>query len=431
MTRLLLLLALVPLCAAALDKKEESKLKRFSNQLDQVQSSFDGATREGRLLTVRQLDTFNDRLTRITTDLSALPADDADVKVVLDHLAALKSAVAEKLKGLNDQQAAVADQLDAWRKLLEADAADRETLEHVRAAFEDTNLFAPDSYIFARWTTHSTLASMRASAKAWPSSKQQLAALSAKYGEMCASRKMLGGDAEMERVKLCGDLKDATGDAGEFDAAISTFTREGPAQLEKDGAALKAATDAAVSKRDANAFLDPEGTIATLRNRVLNLAAVWESVAPTPDDAQKTTARAKALDDATETAMNTLSESIITSNKGPKSVYAGPDAAACEAAIRATWAKEFPKDAIVAVRFASSAFERHTSWEWEPSRAAFVKHDASHLLAWVVVKDGADRAILWPVTVLKLHLKGDSLVADPGPRLSRISPNRRLLLKNL
>ncbi|MFO0594871.1 MAG: hypothetical protein U0228_06195 [Myxococcaceae bacterium] len=417
--------------AWSLDKKEAGALKRAGNFIANLREQVEGTKGSQYRFTQRQADELKARLDRAANDLAKLPADDEGVKAELANLEQVRAMLAEQEGGLKAAEGAKADKIAAIAALFTSPdfATDEETLHQLENAFDDAGLVAPDSYLYARWTTHGDLAVMRTNVKAWPQLKEKFTALSTKY-ESCAERLMVG-EVEVKRSTFCVALRELKDNEGQYAGAIETLRTKGSEQLEKDGAALQQAVDAAVKRNDVNVFLDPDGNITALRNRVLNLASVWEGVAPSEADGKKMLERARALDGAAEQSMQRLSEAIITTNKGPKQVYAGADAAELEKYVRARWAKDYPKEAVVAVRFVAGAFERRTSWDWDASRSGFVKRDESSLPGWVVVKDGGDRAIMWPISVYRMHLKGDSLAFETTVRGSVVSPTRRLLLKNL
>lgn len=428
---LAVLLVLSTAARAELDKKQQSLVRRVNSAVTSIQRSLEGSTKDGRQFTPRNAEELQKRLERVKADLAGLPDSEPEVKAELAHLAELEAAIGKAVGDLSAKTQAKEEERGALVALLSAPEVedDLATLKSQAELFGQSALFELDSYALARWTTNANVTEMRAATAGWKQTVERFQAMEKKYRPAVAYRGQLGGDASMMQAKLAEPLNDARDHYEEFAAAIATFAAKAPAQLEKEAAALKAASDTAVGKKDHAAFTNPDGAIEALRNRVANLAAVWAPLAPSDAEREKIAARAKQVEADVVAKMESLAEAIVQSNVCPAERYAGADRDALEKFVRAGWSKGFPKEAVVAVRFADAAFERHTSLNWEPSMNAFVKRDSSSLGGWVVVKDGADRAIMWPVAVRKLHLKGDQLDLDWSLRSALgAPPNHRLLL---
>ncbi len=420
--------------AAELDKKQTGVLGRASNQITAALTSLATYGPDKRGLTTRLAEDFARKVARFEEMLAPLPADNEEVKKELAHLAELKKAVAEQTAALASDNAAKEGEKDSIRAALEGPeaAAELEALTQLLDMFKSAKRFELDFYAYSRWPTHSMVAELRSWAEGWSASQKKFAELSAKYEPIVAYKGNLGGQASMNQAKVIIALREAKQYFVPFKSNIETFAKEAPAQIDKEGAALKGASDAAVAGKDYNAFIQNEGKIEALRYRITNLANVWGPLAASDDERKKVEARSKALLTEADQEMEKLATLIIKENKGPKDKYAGSDRSKLEAYVRAAWAKKFPNETIVAVRFAGSDFERQVSWRYDAAARAFIKSDSSSLPVWIVVKYGAKQGIMWFAEVFKMHLRGDSLAMDWVDRSSRGPlPNQRLFLSNL
>ncbi|MBX7098254.1 MAG: hypothetical protein K1X89_11120 [Myxococcaceae bacterium] len=417
---------------AALDKKQQGQLKRANNFIDTIQKTLDGYTSDGRQLNERTSGELQKRYERVAGDLAALPADEPEVKEAAAHLAGLKANLDKAVGALAATTQAAADEKGAIIALVTGPDAARDlaTLRADAELFSESNLYALDSYLWRRWPTHSDVQAMKSAVGSWSKTQAEYQALESKYRAAAGYRGMLGGEASRSHTDLNLALRDCQDRYQPFADAVANIAAHAPEELEKEAAALKSAADTAVAKKDHTAFTANEGAIEAMRYRIANLAAVYSALGK--GDADKVLARAKQVEDELVSKMEALAEVIVQTNTDPADRYAGNDRADLERFVRATWAKPFPKDQVLGVRFTEGAFARRTSLDWDQSATAWVKHDASSLPLWVVVKDGNDRAILWHATLRRLHLKGDQLELEWATRGSRgAAPNQRLLLANV
>ncbi len=417
---------------AELDKKQAGLLKRTSGYITNVQNSLEHES-AGALPNERVVGELRKKLDKYEKDIQSLPADDSAVQAEIAHLAQVRQALDGRAGTLKAAQDARASEDAAIAALYTAPEfeADLEAMTQFAESFESAQLLAPDSYVFGRWPTNSNVVQLQGWTTAWAQTQKRFAELKEKYAASIASRRMISGDTDIARAKMKGVLDDASDRIGAFSAAMKTLTDSAPGEVESLAKTLNTEVDKAVAAKDFGTLVNPDGKVQELRWRIENLATIWGPLAPSDAERAKLSARAKAIDAAVEARLDKLSEAIITSNKAPANAYGGGDAKEVEALVRSTWAKKFPADAIVAIRFTAGAFERRTAWEWDNGMNAWVKHDSSHLPGWVIVRDGSARAIMWPVAVYRRHLKGNALEVGVPERSSHVSPNHRLLLSNL
>lgn len=436
---LALLLGLSLMCAGpagaqALDKKQSSTLNRLANQIGMLERSVEPYGPGKRELTQRQIDDFDRRVGRLEEMLAGLPPEQEDVKREAQRLAALKATLGAGAGALASKQRSQDEERATLSALLQGPTfeADLEALRQLDDMFDSASHYDLGFYIYRRWPTHTTLTQLRDWSQGWPAAQRRWAELSARYAPAVAHRGRLDGQAQMSQVKVAELVRRCEERYERFRDAIDAFAKGAPARIEKDGAELKAEAERAVAAKSWDAFIANEGKIEGLRYRVENLAAVWRPLASSEAEGQRVADRSRAILDEVDATMEKLAAAIIKENKGPKDHYRGEDRGRLEALVRAQWAKSFPKESVVAVRFCAEAFERHVAWRYDDGAHAFVKSDSSSLPVWVVVKDGAKQAIMWPATVHKQNLRGGELSFSWIGRPSRgAPPDRRLLLANL
>ncbi len=418
--------------AEDLDKKQASLLSRATNEMGMLEKSLERYLAGTSSYTDRLVGENQKKLDRIEEKLKDLPATNDDVKRELAHFEEVKKKVGELSAKLSGSKQAAADEKDAIIKLLAAPecAGDLETIKAFGERFLGAQRYDLDYYVWRQWPGHGLVVEMKADSAAWPETKKKLDELLAKYGRLLEYRKHIEGEPGMKLTEVQIALREAKDRFPDYDKAVQTFLKEAPAALDKAAAALKEASKTAVDKQQYQAFTSWESPLMQHRFRVDNLAAIWAPMASSEDERKKIEARAKAIDEEMEAAAQKLAEAIIRENRAPKDVYAKGDKAELERFIRGVWAKKFPAESIVAVRFPHEAFERKTQWVYVPDSRAFVKRDRSTMGAWVIVKDGPKQAIQWYVTVIRQHLKGDALDLDWIDRPSKVPPMQRMLLAN-
>lgn len=419
--------------ADELDKKQAGLLKRVDNQITNIETALGRYEKEPRNFTERVDNENKNRIGKLEAQLAELPAEHDDVKPVLAHMAALKAKHAALSAKLASAQQASADENATITKLVEAPEAETDlaTLRDFVEMFQSSGRYGFDHYLYGRWPSHDMIAETESFSQGWPSTKQKMAALSEKYGKAVEYRGHLEGKASRMHTDITIALREAKSGYPAFEQAVNAFVAGAPAQIEKSAAELKKATDTAVAKQDFRAFTVWESSVSQAQYHVINIARVYAPFA-SPEERTKLAARVAAIEDETEKTAQKLAEVIIRENRAPANAYAKDDRKAIESLVRSEWQKRFPSESIVAIRIPAEAMERKTAWVYESSMNGFHKLDRSSLLVWVIVKDGAKQACMWPVTVSRLHMKGDTLSVGESSRPSKgAPPNQRMLLANL
>lgn len=426
-----MLLLLLALMTSELDKKQAGLLQRCENEATTLEASLEKAGSER--YTERQDGDFKRRIDKLADKAAPLPADDEGVKKLLAHLAALRAKHGDLGAKLSGAMQAKSDEKAAIAALVEAPefADDVAEMETFAAMFQDSGRFAPDHYLYARWPAHSLVAETKAWAANWPATQKKVAELQAKYKAAADYRGKLEGKAQMGQTKLTIAMREMNERVEDFAAAVTRFAKSGGSDIEKATQALDASIADAVSRKAYPDFTIWDSKLSQAHCRVLNLVAVWAPLASADADRTAAEAKAKSADDKLANAAEKLSTDIIRENRAPADQWQG-DRSAVEAFVKKEYAKKYPNEEILSVRFAGPAFERRTFWELDSTRTKLVKRDESSVGAWVLVKDAAKKeAVQWYTTLYKLHMKGDALYLEPGMRTSRMPmPSQRILLAN-
>ncbi len=427
-----LVVLLVGTAGADLDKKQAGLLSRTDTQLTNFDTQLDRFVSNPAMYSERIDGEMKRRIEKQEEALKTLPADDAGVAKALAPLAAVKAKHAQVKGKLTEEKEAKADEKEEITKLVTAPefAADLKTVENFVEMFTTPNRYKHDHYLFARWPGHEMVEEMVGWGQGWSETQKKQAALVAKYDKVAEYRGRLDGEVQQSQTAMTIALRNAKERFPAFESAVTAFTKESPAQIEKEAAALAAATKTAVEKQDFGAFTLWESALSQHRNRVQNIARIWAPLA-SPEERARIEARVKAIAADTDAAAEKLTEVIVRENRAPADKYGKGDRAELEKFVRGVWAKHFPAESILAVRFPSEAFERQTSWQYRAELKGFAKVDRSSMRAWVIVKDGAKRANLWPTTIYRMHLKGDSLELNWADRSSKgPPPTQRMLMAN-
>lgn len=420
--------------AAPLDKKQASTLKRAQGQITNVDQQLDRAVAGGRggLLTERVEGDLTRRVQKLRELLAPLPAGDPGVAAEAARLKQLEAKLAAKIAERQKADAAAAAVADGVRALLtaprfEADLA-KLTAWHEMAG--SAQRFDVDHYLFERWVDHPELAEMIAWGRQWASVQREYAALKATYAAaLTAAPKPPIAQQVIALHEVADDAADA--DLAAFGAALTAFAAAAPARIDADGKALAAAIAKARAQKQFNAILDPDGEIQRLRNRLVNLPAVYAALVGKADG-DKAIAAGRAAEDAAATAIDGFAAELVNTNRAPEDLYAGDERAALEVRVKAAWKKAFPTETVLAVRLRAEAFARQTSWTFDPAANAMVKRDVSTLPLIVVVKRDAKEAVMWSAGLVRDHMRGDTTEVVWLPRPSRgPSATQRMLLTNL
>lgn len=422
--------------AAPLDKKQASTLKRAQGQITSLDQQLDravtAASSRGGLLTERVEGDLTRRIQKLRELLATLPAGDAGVAAEAARVKQLEARLAAKIAERQRAAAAAAAVADGVRAQVTAPqfAADLAKLTAWQEMAQAASAYDVEHYLFARWVDHPQLAQLIAWGRQWGQVPREYAALKATYAAALAAKPTPPVTQELVALRQVADA-DADAALAEFGDQIAAFVAAAPARVDADGKALAAAIAKARAQRQFNAILDPDGEIQQLRNRLVNLPAVYAALVAKADG-DKVIAAGRAAEDAAAAAIDGFATELVTTNRAPEDLYAGDERAALEARVKAAWKRAFPTETVLSVRLRGAAFERQTSWTLDPAANAMVKRDQSTLPLVVVVKRDAKEAVMWPAGLVRDHLRGDTVEVVWLPRPSRgPSATQRMLLANL
>lgn len=418
--------------ADELDKRQAGLLQRIGFQITGFENNLGRYEGAPQTYTERVDNENKNRIAKLEAQLADLPADNEEVKAVLTRMSALKTKHAALSGQLAGSKQSAADEKAGITALMEAPeaATDLATLKDFNEMFQSHRRYGFDHYLYGRWPHHSIIAETESWSQGWAETKKKMAALIEKYGKAVEYRGQLGSASRMH-TDIAIELRHAKTNYPTFEKAVTDFIAGAPAQIEKQAAALKKAAETAVAKQDFQAFTVWESDVSQARYQVANLARVYAPLA-SPEERTKLAARVAAIEEDTDKIAQKLAEAIIRENRGPANAYAKDDRKAIESAVRADWGKHFPSESILSIRIPGESMERQTAWVYDSSANGFRKIDRSSTLVWVIVKDGGKQACLWPVTVYRLHMKGDALAVGESTRPSKgAPPNQRMLLANL
>ena len=422
--------------AAPLDRKQASTLKRAQGQITNVDQQLDravaGAASRGGLLSERVEGELTRRIQKLRELLAPLPAGDAGVAAEAARVKQLEAKLAAKIAERQRAAAAAAAAADGVRALVTAPqfAADLAKLTAWHEMTQRAEAFDVDHYLFARWVDHPELAQLIAWGRQWAQVQREYAALKATYAAALVAKPMPPITQELIALR---EVADAAADAAmaELGAQITALVAAAPARVDADGKALAAAIATARKQQQFNSILDPDGDIQALRNRLVNLPAVYAALVD-PAAGGEVVAAGRAAEEAAAAGIEAFATELVNTNRAPEDLYTGDERAALEARVKAAWKKAFPTETVLALRLRAEAFARQTSWQLDPAANAMVKRDASTLPLFVVVKRDAKEAVLWPAGLVRDHLRGDATEVVWLPRPSRgPSATQRMLLSNL
>ncbi|MBL8625707.1 MAG: hypothetical protein JNK64_30625 [Myxococcales bacterium] len=422
--------------AAPLDKKQASTLKRAQGQITNVDQQLDravsSAASRGGLLTERVEGDLTRRIQKLRELLATLPTGDAGVAAEAARLKQLEAKLAAKIAARQRAEAQAQAAADGVRAQVTAPrfAADLAKLAAWHEMTERAEAFDVDHYLFARWVDHPELAQLIAWGRQWAQAQREYAALKATYAAALVAKPIPPVAQELIALREVAD-EDADAAMAAFGAQLAAFVAAAPARIDADGKALAAAIAKARAGKQFNAILDPDGEIQGLRNRLVNLPAVYASLVGKAEGDQAIAA-GRAAEDAAAAAIDGFAAELVNTNRAPDDLYAGDERAALEARVKAAWKKAFPTETVLAVRLRGEAFARQTSWTFDPAANAMVKRDVSTLPLYVVVKRDAKEAVMWPAGLVRDHMRGDTTEVVWLPRPSRgPSATQRMLLTNL
>lgn len=123
-----------------------------------------------------------------------------------------------------------------------------------------------------------------------------------------------------------------------------------------------------------------------------------------------------------------FSEAAAAAYRLPPEAYRGADKAKLAAMVRATWKEKYPQDQVLALRFPRAEWKRDR--ELKRNATDWYRTDVSSLVVYVVVKQSATLATVYPAYVNKNHMQGDALTIGADTKGSGYV-HEELLLKHL
>ncbi len=421
--------------AAPLDRKQAGALKRIATDITNKETRLADYGPGARLgqISERVEGDLTRQIAGIEAKLASLPADNAEVKAELAHLAALKRALAAKVAARNQ----VTQAADAARAAREAIAmspgfdADHASLRAMVDMFERARWYALDHYHFDRWVDHEDNVAMAAWGKGWAATQADFARLRATYAPLVDGPLLRAREAQRQlRMAEVVDHR-AVAKFEAFRAAVAGFVQAAPGAVDADARELAGLVAKAAAALDLPAVLDPQGRIQTLRNRLANVSAAYAPLAEAADRARVVHA-AQAAESQAAAAIAALTIAAIDARRAPADVYTGRERKALVGFVTQAWATQFPGDAILQVRIRATAFERTTAWVPDPSTGGQVKRDASRLPITVIVQGAAGEAYLYGAGIGRDHMAGDRLALDWVDRPAKgPAPTQRMRLANL
>jgi hypothetical protein len=223
---------------------------------------------------------FNRKFERLDAMVAPLPGDDAEVKELLTRLASSKSVLAAKVGERTARDGAAAEADAKIEALLGAPEfeTDLSTAQTIAELSSNAGWWAPSFYLYERWVDHPDLAALKQWGSRRAENRQTFERLREKYGAVIGTRRAMSMMNQAIRVtELLGD--DGVEQLRAFEAAIDAFRAGAPAAVEADGAKLLERISVAAKKNEFGLILNPDGEVQALRNRLVNVPAVYASVA--------------------------------------------------------------------------------------------------------------------------------------------------------
>ncbi|MEB3221467.1 MAG: hypothetical protein VKS61_05270 [Candidatus Sericytochromatia bacterium] len=125
---------------------------------------------------------------------------------------------------------------------------------------------------------------------------------------------------------------------------------------------------------------------------------------------------------------SSFSEAAAAAYRLPPEAYHGADKAQLAAVVRATWKEKYPQDQILALRFPRAGWKRDR--ELKQNATGWYRTDVSSLVVYVVVKQSATVATVYPAYLNKNHMQGDALTVGADTKGSGYV-HEELLIKHL
>lgn len=322
----------------------------------------------------------------VTADLSKsqCPPEHADVKPMLDAVAAVKAAMADVKSSIEPKLAEAKKIADpANYPNLEADFAQ---IEELGKSYGSLNNFSQNPVLAAQ------LAEQFPRMVAWCQERFKV------YQPLI----IVTGGKESPLYKRYEKTALAI---KKFQERAADFVKSSEGDLPKLLAEAEKMAKAAVDQKKPAYF---DGGVQQKLDEAQRLLAACAALLPM-DDArwlamQRSMDESKARLDASRAA---LKAEIIAATTAPADVYEGADKEALRKAVLDAWKVAWPGDEVLGVRMSMKAFDRTTKWVWQDAESAWYKVDHSVLAATVAVRKG-DHVLLFPAFVNVDHLSSET-----------------------
>lgn len=378
-------------------KIAESNLENVEGNLEQVGKQIAAATAKDAPQMQANIDALNKYLKQANDQIAKLPADNADVKGLINRAADGRVAI-EKLQA--DLQARISGTQGAVNAEMAQFEADVDKLAEWGKAFSDApNLFhqRPDDAVMLV----TNIANVEAE---WKAIQARNAALLDPKNH----------DADARKIQAAAGFFDRSFPS--FKQYMAQLVQELPASIDQNLQSAQQWMDRAVA--DKNPLLIINGVsqdMAQADRSVLVLKAINQPNGAKYEALVNQT-RAKAVQ-----AQATLRESIIQATQTPAEQYSGADVAALREQVKAAWVKAHPDARLLAVVFNTPGWNRVTRWEWSLNTSAtgditggtWRKVDYDVIQPKAIVRFDDRLAVIYPVDVYKDHTNGDQIAIKP------------------
>ena len=212
-----------------------------------------------------------------------------------------------------------------------------------------------------------------------------------------------------------------------FDRSVASQRSQLPGRIQQHLERCQSLADQAVKQKKPLFFTG--GIPQELENadQKLELLSVIDQKA-----AKQLKQQIKQLRVSLASAEQRLSADIIKNNRMPEDRYRDTDRQKVIAVAIDAWKHQQKKFEVLAERIPAEAWSRETMWQYSNGTWYFV--DRSKLQVHLIVADvkNKDQAVIRPVTVIKNHQKGDTLIGTPIWSIKdQLTPKSYLLKKNV
>ncbi len=421
--------------AEDLSKSQQSALRQISTAIDlgiRQMAEYKEGFPKGLGLTDRTKEEQERRIAKHEAKLDAMPKDNAEVAAERAHLAQLKKALAENVALLTGKQDAAAEVLATMQRLYTAPDFDRdnEDAARINGMFRSSMALAYEGWWLEKELDHTQNVANRSETTNMDASLKRFEELRVKYAPV-QTRMMPPeglGFKHNEITSATGPRAVEQRDA--FLLKLKDYRDKTPAILDGIAASIKTELATAQAAKDYST-LSGTGSIPKNLSRIENIFANWSPLANSEGERTRVAALAGATKATVDKAVSEVATSIIASNRAPADVYQGADRGALETHVRKVWKTDHPTEAVLSVRFTSTTFSRETSMTFDKGSSSWRKIDRSGVFARVIVKGENGEAIMWPISVVRNHMRGDALEVFWPVRAAKPSPLLRMLAKNL